>query len=35
MTYFSIYTQVCYGQVISLELPIKTILKHYFQRSLP
>ena len=32
-TYFSIYTQVCYDHVLSLELSIKTILKHYIQRS--
>ena len=34
-TYFSINTQdsVCYDHVLSLELSIKTILKHYIQRS--
>ena len=32
-TYFSVYTQVCYRHVLSLERSIKTILKHYFQRS--
>ena len=32
-TYFSINTQVCYDHVLSLELSIKTILKHYIQSS--